>query len=79
VVSFSVGSMSQALGTNGVFTTPTSGQVQVTVLNFTGTSSSASTPDCDNAALTISKVTHNFAVGNGTAKVKVQYLVLATN
>ena len=79
VVSFSVGSMSQALGTNGVFTTPTSGQVQVTVLNFTGTSSSASTPDCDNAALTISKITHNFAVGNGTAKVKVQYLVLATN
>jgi hypothetical protein len=78
-VSFSVGSMSQALATNGVFTTPTSGQVQVTVLNFTGTSSSASTPDCDNAALTISKITHNFAVGNGTAKVKVQYLVLATD
>jgi hypothetical protein len=78
-VSFSVGSMSQALGSNGIFLVTTSPNRAIQqVGGFSGTDTAGNPPSDDNAALTISKVTNNFAAGNGTAKITVQYLVLPT-
>jgi hypothetical protein len=78
-VSFSVGSMSQALAANTVFlvtTSPNRGIQQVG--SFSATDTAGNPPTDDNAPLTISKVTNNFAAGTGTAKITVQYLILST-
>jgi hypothetical protein len=78
-VSFSVGSASQALASNAVFlvtVSPNRGIQQVG--SFSATDTAGNPPTDDNAPLTISKVTNNFAAGTGTAKITVQYLILAT-
>lgn len=78
-VSFSIGSAAQALASNGIFlvtTTPNKAIQRVGGLQATDTAGNP--PTDDNAALTISKVTNNFAAGNGTAKVIVHYLILPT-
>lgn len=78
-VSFSIGSASQALASNAVFlvtVSPNKGIQRVGALLATDTAGNP--PTDENAALVISKATNNFAAGNGTAKVLVQYLVLPT-
>jgi hypothetical protein len=40
--------------------------------------SAANPPDADGAAMTINKITNNYAAGNGTAKVTVYYSVEPT-
>jgi hypothetical protein len=78
-VSFNAGTMSQALASNGIFlvtTTPNKAIQQIG--SFSATDTAGNPPTDDNAALAISKATNNFAAGNGTAKITVQYLVLPT-
>jgi len=78
-VSFSIGSASQALSSNAIFlvtTTPNKAIQRVGALIATDTAGNP--PTDENAALTISKATNNFAAGNGTAKILVQYLILPT-
>jgi hypothetical protein len=41
-------------------------------------SSAANPPDTDNAALTINKITNNYAAGNGTARVTAFYTIEPT-
>lgn len=77
-VSFLAGSLAQALVSNGVFLVTVSPNKTVQVLNFAGTATAANPPTCDNAPLTISKITNNFAAGNGTASIQVLYVVLPT-
>jgi hypothetical protein len=77
-VSFAVGSLSQALSSNAIFLVTTSPNKNVQALNFAATATAGNPPSCDNAPLTITKVTNNFAAGNGTASIQVLYVVLPT-
>ena len=77
-VSFAVGSLSQALSSNVIFLVTTSPNKNVEALNFAATATAGNPPSCDNAPLTISKATNNFAAGNGTASITVYYIVAAT-
>lgn len=77
-VSFAVGTMSQALAANTVFTGPTNGQRSQQTIFFAGTSTAANPPTNENAALTIAKATNNFAAGSGTAHITVYYTVELT-
>jgi hypothetical protein len=77
-VSFSVGTMTTALAANTVFTGPTNGQRSQQIISFAGTSTAANPPTNENAALTISKATNNFAAGSGTATITVFYSVEST-
>jgi hypothetical protein len=63
------------------FITTVSPNRSVGYLPFAGTelqSSAANPPDVDGAALTINKITNNYAAGNGTAKVTVYYVIEPT-
>lgn len=77
-VSFSVGTMAQALAANTVFTGPTAGQRSQQTIFFGGTSTAANPPTNENAAMTISKITNNFAAGTGTCHITVYYTVEST-
>lgn len=78
-VSISAGTLSQALASNAIFLTTTTPNKNIQVIgNFSATATAGNPPTCDNAPLQISKVTNNFAAGNGTAKVTVYYLVQPT-
>lgn len=78
-VSFSIGSASQALGSNGIFlVTVTPNKAIQRVDGLVATDTAGNPPTDENAPLRISKATNNFAAGNGTAKVLVQYLILPT-
>ena len=77
-VSFSIGTMTTALAANTIFTGPTSGQRSQQILAFTGTSTAANPPTNENAALTISKITNNFAAGTGTAHITVFFTIETT-
>lgn len=77
-VSFSVGTMATALAANTVFTGPTAGQRSQQTIAFAGTSTAAAPPTNENAALTISKATNNFAAGTGTCHITVYYTVEST-
>ena len=78
-VSFSVGTMSQALAANTVFTGPSgAGSRSQQSIAFAGTSTAGSPPTNENAALTISKATNNFAAGTGTCHITVYYTVETT-
>jgi hypothetical protein len=73
-VSFSVGSMTQALAANTVFTQGGAANLRGhQSIDFAGTATAAATPTNENAALTISKATNNFAAGNGTATIVVYF------
>jgi hypothetical protein len=79
-VTFSIGGVSQALsGANAIFLVTTSPNKRFQTTPWTGTTDAAGNPPTDeNAPLTISKITNNFAAGNGTAKVIVQYIIVPT-
>jgi hypothetical protein len=78
-VSFSVGTMSLALAANTIFTGPSgAGSRSQQVVSFTGTSTAASPPTNENAAMTISKATNNFAAGTGTCHITVFYTIETT-
>jgi len=74
-VSFAVGSMSNALAANTVFTGPTAGQQSQQLVQFAGTSTAANPSTNVNAALVISKATNNFAAGSGTAHITTYYTI----
>jgi hypothetical protein len=78
-VSFVIGSATLALASNGIFLVTTSPNKAIQrIAGFPATDTAGNPPTDDNAALTISKATNNFAAGNGTAKITVQYLILPT-
>jgi len=78
-VSFSVGTMSAALAANTIFTGPNgAGARSQQIFAFAGTSTAASPPTNENAALTISKATNNFAAGTGTCHITVFFTVEST-
>jgi len=78
-VSFVIGSAAQALASNAIFLVTTSPNKAIQrVAGFAATDTAGNPPTDDNAALVISKATNNFAAGNGTAKITVQYLILPT-
>ena len=74
-VSFSVGTMATALAANTIFTGPTNGQRSQQIISFAGTSTAAAPPTNENAPLTISKITNNFAAGSGTCHITVMYTI----
>lgn len=84
-VSFKVGSLACALASNGIFLVTTSPNRVIQVVDpvaaavgvgITGTAGSP--PTEDNAPMTISKVTNNFAAGNGTMKITAYYTIEPT-
>lgn len=77
-VSFNLGTMTTALAANTIFTASTSGQRSQQILPFSGTSTAANPPTNENAALTISKATGNFAAGTGTMHITVFYTIEST-
>jgi hypothetical protein len=78
-VSISAGSMAQALTNNNIFLTTVSPNKAIQQIgSFSGSDVAGNPPTDDNAPLVISKITNNFAAGNGTAKITVQYLILPT-
>lgn len=78
-VSFSVGTMALALAANTVFTGPNGAtQRSQQMIGFGGTSTAAAPPTNENAALTISKATNNFAAGTGTCHITVFFSVETT-
>jgi hypothetical protein len=78
-VSFNIGSASVALPNNNIFLVTVSPNKRIQTFPWAGATDTAGNPPTDdNGALTISKATNNFAAGNGTAKITVHYLVIAT-
>lgn len=78
LVAFAVGTMSLSLAANTVFTGPSAGQRSQQVIGYAGTSTAAAPPTNENAPLTISKPTNNFAAGTGTCHITVSYTVEST-
>jgi hypothetical protein len=78
-VQFTNGSMSVALGSNAIFLVTVSPNRRLQSFPWPGATDTAGNPPSDdNAALFISKLTNNFAAGNGTATVLVWYYVVPT-
>ncbi len=78
-VNIGAGSSSQPLVSNAIFLVTVSPNKAIQQIGgFSATDTAGNPPTDDNAALTISKITNNFAAGNGTAKITVQYLILPT-
>ena len=78
-VSFNVGSMSAALAANTIVTGPSgAGSRSQQIFDFAATSTAASPPTNENAAMTISKATNNFAAGTGTAHITIFYTIETT-
>lgn len=78
-VTFSNGSMSAALASNAIFLVTVSPNRRIQTFPWPGATDTAGNPPSDdNAALTISKITNNFAAGTGTATILVWYYVVPT-
>lgn len=78
-VSFNIGTASGALANNNIFLVTVSPNKRIQSFPWPGATDTAGNPPTDdNGALTISKITNNFAAGTGTAKILVQYLILST-
>lgn len=73
-VSISVGSWSSNITNNNVFTGTASLRNHASY-ELTGIATAAATPTNENAAITISKTTNNFAAGNGTASIVLYFNV----
>ena len=73
-VSFSVGSMTAALGANTVFTAAAN-DTNHQVFDFAATATAAAPATNENAAMTISKATNNFAAGNGTCSIVIEFTI----
>lgn len=73
-VSFVIGSVSQALASNGIFLVTTAPNRAIQrIVGFAGTDTAGNPPTDDNAALTMSKATGNLAAGNGTMHITTYY------
>lgn len=78
-VSFSAGTITTALASNGIFLVTVSPNRAIQrVYPVLATDTAANPPTDDGAALVLSKVTNNFAAGNGTAKVTTYYVIEPT-
>ena len=78
-VQFTNGSMSAALASNAIFLVTVSPNRRIQSFIWPGaTDTAANPPSDDNAALFISKLTNNFAAGNGTATVLVWFYTVPT-
>lgn len=78
-VSFSIGSASQALASNAIFlVTVAPNRAIQRVIGFAATDTAGNPPSDDNAPLNISKVTNNFAAGNGTMHITTYYTIDTT-
>lgn len=84
-VSLTLGTLSVALASNAIFLVTVSPNRRIQVLvpfaaaigaGVTGTA--ANPPTEDNAALTLTKITNNFAAGTGTAKITIYYSIEPT-
>jgi hypothetical protein len=75
-VSFNCGSDSWALAANTIFLTTVSPNRAIQKFIFPNVlDTAANPPSDDNAALTISKVTNNFAAGTGTCHITCWYVI----
>jgi hypothetical protein len=78
-VQFNIGGFGIVLGTNAIFLVTTSPNKRIQTQPWTGATDVAGNPPADeNAALVIGKLSNNFAAGNGTAKIIVQYIIVPT-
>jgi hypothetical protein len=78
-VTFSNGSQSYLLASNAIFLVTVTPNRRIQFFDTLGSIDTAGNPPSDdNAPLTISKVTNNFAAGNGTATILVWYYVVPT-
>jgi hypothetical protein len=79
-VQFKIGATSLgALAANAIFLVTQSPNKRTQAFDWPGETDTAGNPsDSENQPLQISKVTNNFAAGNGTAKVYVEYVVIPT-
>lgn len=78
-VTFSNGSMSATLASNAIFLVTTSPNRRIQTFPWPGATDTAGNPPSDdNAAFQISKITNNFAAGNGTATILTWYYVVPT-
>lgn len=76
-VTFSNGSMSATLASNALFLVTTTPNRRIQTFPWPGATDTAGNPPSDdNAAFQISKVTNNFAAGNGTAAVLTWYYIV---
>lgn len=73
-VSFSVGSLTASLAANTVFTAAAN-DTNHQIFDFAGLATAAAPSTVENAALTISKATNNFAAGNGIASIVVEFTI----
>lgn len=76
-VEFVIGSAVLQISTNAVFTTPMSNKQNQFVGGFSATDTAGTPPTDVNAPLQITKITNDFAAGNGTAQITVIYAVVA--
>jgi len=76
-VQFNIGSASFALASNAIFLTTVSPNRAIQrIWNYSvATDTAGNPPTDDNAPLTISKVTNNFAAGTGTCHITVYYTI----
>jgi hypothetical protein len=79
-VQFKVGASAiAALASNAIFLVTVSPNRRIQWFDNGGeTDTAGNPPDSDGAALTITKITNNFAAGNGTAKITVYYVIEPT-
>lgn len=78
-VQFSNGSQVYPMGSNAIFLVTTSPNRRIQFLTgLNSTDTAGNPPSDDNAPLQISKLTNNFAAGNGTATVLVWYYTVPT-
>lgn len=78
-VQFVIGTMIAALASNAEFLVTVTPNKRLQVFPWPGATDTAGNPPTDdNAPLQISKLTNNFAAGNGTAAIIVTYLIQST-
>lgn len=84
-VSFTAGSLTMALAANAIFLVTVSPNRRIQIVDFAAaavgvgvTGTAGNPPTEDNAAMTISKITNNFAAGTGTMKVTAYYTIEPT-
>lgn len=84
-VSFGAGTLTMALAANTIFLTTVSPNSRKQMVDFAAAAvgvgvidTAANPPTDDNAAFTISKATNNFAAGNGTMHISLDYTIETT-
>jgi hypothetical protein len=84
-VSLAAGSLSVALASNAIFLVTVSPNRRIQTLDWPAaaigvgvTGTAGNPPTEDNAPFTIAKATNNFAAGNGTARITVEYTIEPT-